>query len=229
MVSTKHWHATTLCTLINRLVSKDDAVTLLCTTANEHNCTLFVNISISLAIQLQLSGLPKRSNLSAIVRHITDNSSQCPPNICSAVPILQDEHQQNRQLHQFLADRFRLSHSTGQSWVQTLPKHPLERQTHPYPLFSYFASESQEIRDKWGQRLLQDPQQDRWQPWCLIHDLQPSKLLCKVPSDERCVLIDSGDRSIITVMLRGVMQEDNELQAGFLAWAVEMIQNGIAG
>ena len=47
--------------------------------------------------------------------------------------------------------------------------------------------------------------------------------------DGRLFIVDADDGSIIAVVLRGIMQEEDQVQTEFLSWAVETIQNGIAG
>ncbi len=218
----------TLRTLVNRLVQKDEAIVLLRTAANVHNRLLFLNVALALATEQRLHDLPKCDDLFAeIVRWITRNP--CPSILRDAVTTFQDERHRNRKLHRFLVDRLGLNRSNGHSWLQNLPKHSLDRLSCPYPPLGQCVSESPEITDKWEQFLLRDPQPDRRQARRPIHPLDAGALQLEVPGDESCVIVDVNDGSIVAVVLRGIMQEEDQVQTEFLSWAVETIQNGIAG
>ncbi len=227
-VRAKTARADTLRILVNRLARKDDAIALLRTAANVHNRLLFVNVALASATELHLQDLPKCADLFAeLVRWITRNP--CASILSDAVNIFQGERQRNRKLHRFLVDRLGLCRSTGQSWLQSLPKYSLDRLSRPYPPLGYCVSESPEIADKWEHFLLRDPQPDPRQPRRPIHSLDADALQLEVPGDESCVIVDADDGSTVAVVLRGIMQEGDQVQTELLSWAVETIQNGIAG
>ncbi|KAI1784793.1 hypothetical protein LXA43DRAFT_1100986 [Ganoderma leucocontextum] len=216
--------------LVNKLASSPEAVDLLRGAAHPAKRMLFSNFAVTLARHLHLDGLAQREELfSEIVQWIATHPTACPSTLHEAAVEFQEERALNRKIHRILVSRLGLSRDPGHSWVSSLPKYSLNRLDTPYPPLGHFVSESPEIRQKWEKWILEDPQPDPRKARCAIHDLDPSKLQLTIPIDESCVIIDKKDKSIVAVVLRNMVGEEDDLQSGFISWAVKTVKDGITG